>query len=480
MQLNFKKNLLLITIIIFAFGLRLIHSNQSFWLDEAAQALESARPLSEQFDIIGDFQPPLFHLIVYAFELFNKSEFWLRLASIIPGVITIWYAAQIAKKIYGETPAVLTAMIGALSAYHYYYSQELRPYSLSAMFAVISMHAYFSLMDKKSKKINGTYILASVLALYSMYVSVFLFVFQLITAVFLYPKKIVSLVKHQLVVGLVFLPWLPKFIEQLQSGMTLKSEYIGWSTAVSLPWQKSLPLTGVRFLIGMIKVDLNLIQISLFLVLGVGILYLITKAARQMEGKVVLLWLSIPILSAFLVSFFIPVLEPKRVLFCLPALWILMGKGIETLQLKTWKLIVLCALYALPISWHIGSQSMLREDWKSSVSYIEAKANSSSVVMFVFPGEFAPFSWYRKETIDTIATEVFIVEDIAFLNENLKDVLLYDQIFIYDYLMDLSDPQRITHSWLKTNGFKEASVTDFRGVGFVRTYVRMTPVAGLQ
>ena len=50
-----------------ALGIRLIHLSQSFWLDEAAQALESARPLTEQFELSGDFQPPLFHLLVYLF-----------------------------------------------------------------------------------------------------------------------------------------------------------------------------------------------------------------------------------------------------------------------------------------------------------------------------------------------------------------------------------------------------------------------------
>ena len=48
-------------IIVGALLLRLILINSSFWLDEAAQALESIRPLSQQLQIQNDFQPPLYH-----------------------------------------------------------------------------------------------------------------------------------------------------------------------------------------------------------------------------------------------------------------------------------------------------------------------------------------------------------------------------------------------------------------------------------
>ena len=51
-------NLLILLTIFLGFLLRIVNLNQSFWLDEAAQVIESARPLSEQLNIAADFHPP--------------------------------------------------------------------------------------------------------------------------------------------------------------------------------------------------------------------------------------------------------------------------------------------------------------------------------------------------------------------------------------------------------------------------------------
>ena len=70
-MLKFKKiNLILV----FALLLRIPLLNGSFWMDEAAQALEVIRPLSKQFDIIADFQPPLLHLILHFAQYFSHTE----------------------------------------------------------------------------------------------------------------------------------------------------------------------------------------------------------------------------------------------------------------------------------------------------------------------------------------------------------------------------------------------------------------------
>ena len=57
-----KKSGLLLSILLLAFLVRLVLLNQSFWLDEAAQALESLRPLKEQLQmhkqmLFGFLQP---------------------------------------------------------------------------------------------------------------------------------------------------------------------------------------------------------------------------------------------------------------------------------------------------------------------------------------------------------------------------------------------------------------------------------------
>lgn len=80
----------MLLILILAFVLRLINLNQSFWLDEAAQVIESARPLSAQFSIVSDFHPPLFHLILHFWMMLGNSEVWIRLLPVSLGVATVY------------------------------------------------------------------------------------------------------------------------------------------------------------------------------------------------------------------------------------------------------------------------------------------------------------------------------------------------------------------------------------------------------
>ena len=68
------KNKRIILILILATVLRLLFSNQSFWLDEGAQMIMSAKSLVFQwFGRSADFHPPLFYFLIH---------FWLQLEEV--------------------------------------------------------------------------------------------------------------------------------------------------------------------------------------------------------------------------------------------------------------------------------------------------------------------------------------------------------------------------------------------------------------
>lgn len=477
MLAKLKSHILLLTIIAIAILVRFVNLNQSLWLDEAAQALESTRPLSQQLDIVGDFQPPLFHIVVFLFAKVSHADWWLRLASVIPGIVTIYFAYKIAKENISKQIANLTAIFGSLSAYHYYFSQELRPYSLAAMVGTMSMYFYLEFIKSKSKNANIPYIITSIFSLYATYLTPFLIVSQLLTTAMLFRKKINAHCKQLLWIIVGFLPWVPFFLKQLSVGIGLKSTYLGWAEAVSLPWFKSLPLTAIRFLIGMIRVDLTMLQLLAFGAIFVGLGYFIIKLSKTKASQALLIWLIAPTLFAFVISFAVPVLEPKRLLFSLPALWIFFALILEKFKSNFMLQKIFIAIYAIPLMIHLFSPTLLREDWKSSVDYIQTTATQSSVVMFAFPQPFAPFRWYQDNSVPTVSTGLLTVPNKEYLDEITKDALLYDQVFVYDYLMDLSDPNRLIYSWLQQNGYQEVSVKDFHGVGFVKVFQKNHPVA---
>jgi hypothetical protein len=69
-----KKNYLLISLILIGLFLRLPLLTGSFWLDEAAQALESTRPIGQQLALDHDFQPPLYHFLVHLMSYASHQE----------------------------------------------------------------------------------------------------------------------------------------------------------------------------------------------------------------------------------------------------------------------------------------------------------------------------------------------------------------------------------------------------------------------
>jgi uncharacterized membrane protein len=139
-KLQVKSTLALsLGLLLVAVVLRLPLLNGSFWLDEAAQALESARPLSQQLTIAYDFQPPLLHLIVHFALYFSNAEWWLRtIGALIPGIVSIWATYKIGEKLLTKNIGLWAGLLMATNSFHIFYSQELRPYALPMMLGTLS------------------------------------------------------------------------------------------------------------------------------------------------------------------------------------------------------------------------------------------------------------------------------------------------------------------------------------------------------
>ncbi len=73
--------MIIIAILAVGLTLRLVNLNQSFWLDEAVQAITSKGTFLSLFaELRGDFHPPLYHLLMWGWaHLFGNGEIAMRL-----------------------------------------------------------------------------------------------------------------------------------------------------------------------------------------------------------------------------------------------------------------------------------------------------------------------------------------------------------------------------------------------------------------
>jgi uncharacterized membrane protein len=470
-------------ILILALLLRLVLINQSFWLDEAAQALESVRPLSQQLDIRGDFQPPLYHLAVHFFSLVSRAEWWLRLTSVIPALITIYMVMKIARLIADEKIALMTGLFLATSQFFIFYSQELRPYAFAAMWAVLSMYRLLTMVKKPH--FDWQYLLFTTLGMYSVYTFPFLILAQFIMIIMFHRQLLKQFTAHWLLVAVFCLPWLPKFIEQLKTGLAVTVQLPLWQTAVSPPPLKALMLIPPKFIFGRLDLPNTLLEILPLVLILSFYFYLILKAvwpkpkpAGQSSVPIILIWLFIPVLTAFLVSFRIPVLEPKRMLFCLPALYLLIALGLSKLKnnVPIFISLILINLITLVLYWF--NPAYRREPWKEAISAIESTAEPQSVLMFPWESPYAPYGWYAKKNLRTVVFERLpvTIQDIN-LKLSALDTRRINKIYLFDYLMDMADPGHLILTGLNKRGWSQVSYTQYPGIGKIYLYTRPPPFA---
>lgn len=488
------KHLIIISILILALGLRLPFLNGSFWMDEAAQALESTRPFSQQLQIAYDFQPPLFHLIVHFWSYVSYNEAWLRSTSLIAGLITVWATFQLGKKLYNQQVGIVASILLSLSSFHIFFSQELRPYSLAAMWGMLS---WVVLLNWKMGKLeNGRglsnfpivqFSVLTLAGLYSMYLYPFLLLSQIVYVFLLKRSIFTQFLVSTALACLGFLPWLPSFLEQLHVGGQLRQNTQGWDQVVSLPQFKALPLTIGKFIYGIVDLDLNLFFgiSSMALLLGFG--YLLFKKGSRLRSLIIdhrsfALMFFLPLLTAWLISFVVPVVQPKRVLFLLPILFIFLGaiivdalasKRVMNKRVAQFVLGLLLTIQISGTAQYYLEPKYQRENWREAIQVInENHSTHNTVVVFGFNEPFSPWLWYQDVQFKTILTGTNTVTEISQIEEEMNTALDHEHVIVFDYLRDLTDPNRTIEQWLSQYNYQQGTLYDYPNIGFIRVFNR--------
>ena len=324
-------NFLFFFVLLFSFLLRLPLLSDSFWMDEAAQALESMRLFQDQLKIAADFQPPLFHYWVHFFTFISRQEWWLRIASLLPALGTMYLVLTLEKNKKTQPIYMLAGLLLSISAFHVFFSQELRQYMIAAWWGALS----WWLLLRWEKKITTKQILmmglVNVAGLYSMYVYLFHWIAQAIYVLIHKSHLRKQYFISSLVGIMLFLPWIPAFLEQLRIGTTLQHSLPGWAEVVSAPQWKALPLVLLKFVGGGKAVSFTFFD-ALYYGIPLGILGVLCVKLYKKVPIYLWYWSVVSVVLAWLVSFIVPVISPKRVMFALPAMFLIISHLIFSLK----------------------------------------------------------------------------------------------------------------------------------------------------
>jgi uncharacterized membrane protein len=464
----------LILILLLGLGLRLINLSQSFWLDEASQGLMSRQAVAWIWSgRAADFHPPLFYLIAHYWMYLNRSEIWLRLPSVIFGVLNIYLIYLLVRDLHLSrklvlarfkiSPEILAALFLAINPFHIYYSQEFRSYMLLCFLGTWSMRL---LLREQFKSLC----LVNTLLIYTHYSSLFLLLTELVYVLVYNRKKLPDLLFSMFWMFIFYLPWLPQLFKQLSSGTNIDNYLPGWRNILSLSPLKTLPLTIFKLVAGRI----TLLSWPLYLIYGlfvITVVFLSFRATAQ-QKNFLFTWIFVPVIFMILTSFLFPQNQPFRVIYIIPGLIIVFVQAC----LRYPKLFTTFFIYIFIFGnvMYFTRGRLQREQWRQTIDFLHHNSSINSAVVVKFSDAFSPFYWYDPglKVFPTVSKFPSQAPDVA----NKLGFLTspqYSQVYLLEYLTDLTDPGRNTENVLKDLGFVLDKTYDYSGVGFVRLYTRI-------
>lgn len=453
------------TILFLGLILRLINLNQSFWLDEASQGQISSLSIGEIWSgRTGDFHPPLYYLFIHFWMQFGRSEVWLRLPSVLFGLANIYLLFNFAHLLFPKLPraAQISAFLLAIAPFHIYYSQEFRSYSLICLLSTLSMFLYF--------KRNYIYMgLTNTLLLYSHYSGFFLIFTQILIWLIYDRKNVVKFISSYLLLFILFSPWLPQFIKQLNSGVKADQYLPGWTSILSITPIKIFPIIIFKLIAGRINFMSRYLYgiyiIIVFAVVFTGLYF------AKLQRRILISWAFIPVFLLMTISLVLPQAQPFRVIYILPALLLLLTQAC----IRFPKIFITMLIYISivgNISYYTRPR-LQREQWRQAIVYLRENSTVNTGIIAKFSDKFSPFYWYAPDLPVESLISVYPAkaDDVKSRFKNISTQK--STLFVLDYLGDLTDPSRTVDSALFESGFKETQAKDFPGVGIIRRYQRI-------
>lgn len=461
-----KKNNMVFLLLLLGFGLRIVNLDQSFWLDEAAQVIESSRSFLSQFDLSSDFHPPLFHLLLHFWMYFGKSEIYVRIVPLVLSLMSLLFTYKVAKELTDKHSALLAMFFITIAPYHIWYSQEARPYML---FVLTSIASLYYLIRKQWLMYSAVLILM----LYSLYFAPFVIIGQMVALLIIDKKSFIRGLNAFIVAAIAFLPWLPSFIHQLDVGTS--GTLMGWTGVVSVAVLKVIPLTFAKFVFGRGSIDNNIIYGLIILPVFSLFLYGMYHLWRQKKGRLLVIYFVSALLSAWIVSLFIPIIAPQRLIFLLPLFYIMVAFGLEKIQplyLKQALLLTVVVISSAGLIDYYINPNVQREQWRQAVAFVESY-HKPALAAFSFSEPFAPWLWYSHEQVKTISLAPNFIVTQENLNLVQQVVKGQQTVFYFHYLDELTDPYNLNKQFFIQSGFIETAIKDFPGVGFISIYEKV-------
>lgn len=123
---------------------------KSLWLDEVVLYWIAQGDLQSVLaqNALRNSAPPLFAVLLNLVIHFGTSERFLRFIPFVAGTLSIPFIYKLARRMISPAGALFCAFLVAIAPSQVEYSQQVREYSLTFLFAILILDAYLSFIQK--------------------------------------------------------------------------------------------------------------------------------------------------------------------------------------------------------------------------------------------------------------------------------------------------------------------------------------------
>lgn len=318
---------------------------ESLWLDEIWNMVHAQKEVLSIPASLRDTgaHPPLWHIFTHFVLYLGQREFILRFPAALLGILSIPLVYVVGRRLSGREVGLLASFLLTLSPFHLRYSQEARMYAAMVFFSLFSLYSLWRALERSKKGLWIGFAICTLLNIYNTYFAFFVLIGEAVFALVVmgvksWPGKVKgvkrflctwfqafssssqvrALVLSLIIVGLLYLPWLPVAKVNLWERQSAREGVSGANIAVSLSLvlrlagDFSLDVKGLPFLI----------SVGAFLM---GLLHLALRS-RWRELLLVGLWLAPPFMIIALLGG-VRKLPSRYLIYILPIYLILMAEG---------------------------------------------------------------------------------------------------------------------------------------------------------